>query len=51
MRCYMAESKLRNLSTEFAVKVIKLCDSIKRHHFLVNQSERSQHRWHDYMII
>ncbi len=25
----MAESKLRDLSTEFAVKVIKLCDGIK----------------------
>ena len=25
----MAESKLRDLSTDFAVKVIKICDSIK----------------------
>ena len=37
----MAESKLRELSTEFAVKVIKLCDSIKGHYSLVNQLERS----------
>ncbi len=38
----MAESKLRDLPTGFAVKVIKLCDSIKRHHFLViNQSVHS----------
>jgi len=27
----MAESKLRDLSTDFAVKVIKMCDSIKGH--------------------
>ena len=25
----MADSKLRDLSTDFAVKVIKLCDSVK----------------------
>ena len=37
----MAESKLRDLSTEFAVKVIKLCDGIKGHRSLVNQLERS----------
>ena len=37
----MAESKLRTLSTDFAVKVIKLCDGIKGHHSLVNQLERS----------
>lgn len=37
----MAESKLRNLSIEFAVKTIKLCDSIKKHASLVNQLERS----------
>ena len=37
----MAESKLRELSTDFAVKVIKLCDSIKGHYSLVNQLERS----------
>ena len=37
----MAESKLRDLSTDFAVKVIKICDSIKGHYSLVNQLERS----------
>lgn len=37
----MAESKLRDLSTEFAVQVIKLCDNINGHHSLVNQLERS----------
>ena len=28
----MADSKLRDLSTDFAVKVIKLCDGIKGHY-------------------
>ena len=37
----MTESKLRDLSTDFAVKVIKLCDSIKGHLSLVNQLECS----------
>ena len=37
----MADSKLRDLSTEFAVKVIKMCDGIKGHYSLVNQLERS----------
>ena len=37
----MAESKLRELSTDFAVKVIKTCDGIKGHYSLVNQLERS----------
>ena len=37
----MAESKLRDLSMDFAVKVIKFCDNIKGHHSLVNQLERS----------
>ena len=37
----MAESKLRELSTDFAVKVIKLCNCIKGHYSLVNQPERS----------
>ena len=37
----MAESKLRNFSMDFSVKVIKLCDNIKGHHSLVNQLERS----------
>ena len=37
----MAESKLRNLSIEFSVKVINICDNIKGHYSLVNQLERS----------
>lgn len=37
----MTESKLRELSMDFAVKVIKVCEIIKGHHSLVNQLERS----------
>ena len=37
----MAESKLRDLSTDFAVKSIRICDGIKGHYSLVNQLERS----------
>ncbi len=37
----MADSKLRDLSTDFAIKVIKICDSVKGHYSLVNQLERS----------
>ena len=37
----MAESKLRDLSMDFSVKVIKMCDSIKEHYSLVNRLERS----------
>ncbi len=37
----MSESKLRNLSMDFSVGIIKLCDNIKGHHSLVNQLERS----------
>ncbi|MBQ8290757.1 MAG: four helix bundle protein [Clostridia bacterium] len=37
----MAESKLRDLSMDFSVKVIKMCDNIKGHHPLVNQLECS----------
>lgn len=37
----MAESKLRELSTDFAVKVIKLCETVKGHYSLINQLERS----------
>ena len=37
----MAESKLRELSTDFAVRIIKLCETIKGHYSLVNQMERS----------
>ena len=38
---FMADSKLRDLSTAFAVKVIKMCDGIKGHYSLINQLERS----------
>ena len=37
----MSESKLRDISTDLAVKIIKTCESIKGHHSLVNQLERS----------
>ena len=37
----MAESKLAALSMDFAVKVLRLCDSIKGHYSLVSQLERS----------
>ena len=37
----MSESKLRDLSTDFAVKTIKLCETIQGHYSLVNQLERS----------
>lgn len=37
----MSESKLRELSTDFAVRIIKLCEAINGHFSLVNQLERS----------
>ncbi len=37
----MAESKLAELSMNFAVKILKLCDEIKGHYSIVNQLERS----------
>lgn len=37
----MSKSKLRELSTDFAVDIIKLCETIKGHYSLVNQMERS----------
>lgn len=37
----MAESKLRSLAMQCAIDTLKLCDSIKGHHSLVNQLERS----------
>ena len=37
----MAESKLRELSMDFAVEAVRLCDTIKGHRSLVNQFERS----------
>lgn len=37
----MAESKLRSDAVDFAVAILKFCESIKGHHSLVNQLERS----------
>ena len=37
----VAENKLADLSTDFAVKILKLTDGMKGHHSLVNQLERS----------
>lgn len=37
----MAENKLADLSTEFAIQVLKLTDAIKGHYSLSNQLERS----------
>ena len=37
----MADSRLRDLSTDFAVRIIKMCDGVKGHYSLVNQLERS----------
>ena len=37
----MKENKLVELSINFAIKMIKLCETIKGHYSLVNQLERS----------
>lgn len=37
----MSENKLADISTELAVKILKLTDSIKGHYSLSNQLERS----------
>ena len=37
----MAENKLADMSTEFAVKILTLTDRIKGHYSLANQLERS----------
>ncbi len=37
----MSKSKLRELSTDFSVRIIRLCETIKGHYSLVNQLERS----------
>ena len=37
----MRENKLVDLSADFAVKVVKLCETIKGHYSLINQLERS----------
>ena len=37
----MSENKLADLSMEFAVEILKLCEDIKGHSSIVNQLERS----------
>ena len=37
----MAENKLADLSMDFAVEILKLCDGIKGHYSIANQLERS----------
>ena len=37
----MSENKLVDLSMNFAIKIIQLCETIKGHYSLVNQLERS----------
>lgn len=37
----MAENKLADLSMDFAVELLKICDNIKGHYSIVNQLERS----------
>ena len=37
----MKENQLVELSMDFAIKIIKLCETIKGHYSLVNQLERS----------
>lgn len=37
----MSESKLRDLSTNFAIKIILFCENTKGHYSLTNQLERS----------
>lgn len=37
----MQENKLADLSLDFAVSTLKLCDTIKGHYSIVNQLERS----------
>lgn len=37
----VAENKLADLSTDFAIKILKLTESVKGHYSLVNQLERS----------
>ncbi len=37
----MKENKLADLSMDFAVEILKLCENIKGHYSIVNQLERS----------
>ncbi len=36
----MADSKLRDLSMQFSIDIIKLCENTKGHYSLTNQLER-----------
>ena len=38
---FVAENKLADMSTEFAIQILKLTDGIKGHYSLSNQLERS----------
>ena len=37
----LGQNKLAEMSMDFSVKIIKLCDTIKGHYSLVDQLERS----------
>jgi len=37
----LAENILSDISMDFSVSILKLCEGIKGHHSLVNQLERS----------
>ncbi len=37
----MAENKLADISTDFAIQILKFTDGIKGHYALINQLERS----------
>ena len=37
----MGENKLADLSMDFAVEILKMCDGIKGHYSIINQLERS----------
>ena len=37
----MKENKLADLSMDFAVSILKMCDEIKGHYSIINQLERS----------
>ena len=39
----VAGNKLADLSTDFAVEILKLTDGMKGHYSLVNQLERNQY--------
>ena len=48
----MADSKLRDISTDFAVKVIKMCDGVKGHYSLCNHNKiHTYHRKFDSVFL